>query len=368
METIYYGIDLHSTQITNHLIKKGGGKTIERENEKIYINEIGLKLLPKLTKNTHVCLEASGCSFKFAEMIKEYVKEVYVINPIDFKALYCTGKKLDKIDAKKLANRLKYYIESEDKDEDFPLVYIPQPHVIKLRKLFSGYKLVMRNAVSIKNRIHSILKSNMISYKREYLFKAVAVQMNNNELDEVDKFQIELLMEDIETMKKQINKIKYKILETGYKHFEDEIKILMSIKGVSDFIACANMADIGDIARFANAKKLSSYLRSTPKDDSSNNTTKIGKRNKKGRKLSFKLIIQGLNHIIKSTPKFQRFYEVKSKGKNKNTVRSAIVRKTIVAIFFMLRNKEIYKDCDMKSYELKLSNFEKKKKIFSKGT
>lgn len=367
METTYYGIDLHSTQITNHIIKKQGGKILARENEKIYINEIGAKLLPKFTKNTHVCIEASGFTFKFAEMIKDYVKKVYVINPLDFKALYCSGKKTDKIDAKKLANRLKYYIESEDGDEDFPLVYIPEKHVIKLRNLFSVYKLVMGNAVSLKNRIHSILKSNMIFYRREDLFKALAEEMNGANLDEVDKFQIELLMDDIENMKQKTKKIKNKILEIGYKHFENEIKLLISIKGISDFIACAIMADIGDIARFASSKKLSSYLRCTPKVDSTNETTRIGKRNKKGRKLSFELIIQGLNHIIKSTPKFQRFYEIKSKGKSKNTVRSAIVRKTIVAIFYMLRNKEIYKDCDIKCYELKLKNFEEKKKIFSQS-
>ena len=125
------------------------------------------------------------------------------------------------------------------------------------------------------------------------------------------------------------------------------------------------MSDIGDLKRFKNAKKLCSYLRSTPKVDGTNETIKIGKINKKGRKLSFELIIQGLTHIIKSTPKLQNFYDIKSKNKGKNKVRSAIVRKTIVAIFYMLRNNEIYKDCDYKNYEYKLKQFEIKKKEFS---
>jgi transposase len=364
LERKYCGIDLHSTQLTNHLIKKDEDKSIERKNEKIYVNQIKSKLLPNLTKDTYVCIEASGCTFKFAEMIRNHVKQVYVINPLDFKSLYCSGKKTDKIDAKKLANRLKYYVESEDKDEDFPLVYVPESHVIKMRKLFSVYKLVTGNAVSLKNRIHSILKSNLIFYKREHVFKVVEEELKGNELDEVDKFQIEILLEEISRLDEKITMIKNKILEIGYKHFEDKIKLLLSIKGISDFTACAIMSDIGKIERFANSKKLSSYLRSTSKVDSSNNTTKIGKRNKKGRKLSFELIIQGLPHIINSTPKFQSFYETKIKGKNKNVVRSAIVRRVIVAIFFMLRNKEIYSDYDKKNYEFKLKEFEKKKKIF----
>ena len=280
---MYCGIDLHSTQLTNHLIKKGKGKSIERKNEKIYVNQIQSKLLPNLTKDTYVCIEASGCTFKFAEMIRNHVKKVYVINPLDFKSLYCSGKKTDKIDAKKLANRLKYYIESADKDEDFPLVYIPESHVIKMRKLFSVYKLVTSNMVSLKNRIHSILKSNMIFYKREKLFKVIEEHLKGNDLDEVDKFQIEILLEEISRLDEKIIMIKNKILEIGYKHFEDEIKLLLSIKGISDFTAYAIMSDIGKIERFANSKKPSSYLRSAAKVDSSNNTTRIGKRNKKQR-------------------------------------------------------------------------------------
>lgn len=224
METVYYGVDLHSTQITNHLIKKEGGKA-ERFNEKIYINEIESKFIPKLTKNTYVCVEASTCTFKFVNLIKDYVKKVVVVNPIDFKALYCTGKKTDKIDAKKLANKLKYYIESEDKEEDFPEVYVPEKYVIDLRKLFSSYKLVQSNKDSIKNKIHAILRSNLIVYKREDLLKIIINDLENLKIEEIDKFQIKLLTENIESMEIQLEKIKVKILEIGYKNFEKEIKL-----------------------------------------------------------------------------------------------------------------------------------------------
>ena len=365
METLYYGIDLHSTQMTNHLIKKEGGVTTERINEKIYTNEIKEKLFPKLTKETYVCVEASTGTFKFANMIKDFVKQVVVINPIDFKALYCSGKKTDKIDSKKLANKLKYFIESKDGDEDFPEVYVPKDFVISLRKLFSSYNLLKSNKISLINRIHSIFKSNLIYYKAEDLFELVEKVFKDERIDEVDKFQIDLLKSEVESLEKKINEIKKKILEIGYKYFEEEIKLLISVKGVSDFTACAVMADVADVTRFKNAKKFCSYLRSAPRVDSTNRTTKIGKINKKGRKLAFELILQGLNHIIKSTPRFEEFYDRKTKGKSKNKVRSAIVRKTFVSVYYMLKNKEIYRECDKKKYTMKLKEFEKNKKIFS---
>jgi transposase len=366
METLYYGIDLHSTQITNHIIKKDEKGELQRSNEKIYTNELDDKLLPKLTKNSYVCVEASSCTYNFVKRIKDHVKQVIVINPIDFKNMYCTNKKTDRVDAKKLANKLKYFIESEDEDENFPEVYMPKEEVNQLRKLFSLYKLSSKNSIDVKNRIHSILRSNFIVYKKDSLFNRIEkVKEHFDKLDEIDVFQINILLDQLKTIEKSIGNIRMKIYEIGFKNFKEEIKLLISIKGISEFSACAIISDIGDINRFKNYKKLCSYLRSAPKVDASNNSIKNGSISKKGRKLTFELILQGLSHIIKSTPKFQEFYDRKSKGKGKNKVRSAIVRKTIVAIYYILKNREVYKDLDIKNYEYKLKQFEKTLNYFS---
>ena len=97
-------------------------------------------------------MEASTGAFAFAKTIEPYVKEVRVIHPTDFKALYMSGKKTDKIDTRKLANRLKYYVENKEEDEsDFPRVYIPEKKIIKLKRNFAIFlrKMKARSALLV---------------------------------------------------------------------------------------------------------------------------------------------------------------------------------------------------------------------------
>jgi len=75
------------------------------------------------------------------------------------------------------------------------------------------------------------------------------------------------------------------------------------MKGISVFTAIALVTDIATIERFPNSKHFASYLRSAPVIDNSNDTTRITKKNKFGRKLSVTLLSQSLNHFRDSKKK-----------------------------------------------------------------
>ncbi len=122
------------------------------------------------------------------------------------------------------------------------------------------------------------------------------------------------------------------------------------------------MSDVADINRFADAKCFCSYLRSAPRVDSSNQTTRIGRINKQGRILSVNLLIGSIVHF-KTYDKFRLFYEKKRNGKSSVKVRIAIVRKVLVAIYHMLKKNEYfyYMDKEFHLYKLKdYNNFLKK--------
>src|SRR5574344_260813 len=110
--TSYYGIDLHKDQITWHCIHKTGNGETVRENGKISTDRVHEELVPMLTVNdSYLIVEASGSSFFFYSLVEAHCKKAFVVNPVAFRELYMTGKKTDRIDAKKLAERLKYHIE-----------------------------------------------------------------------------------------------------------------------------------------------------------------------------------------------------------------------------------------------------------------
>lgn len=363
--TTYYGIDLHTSQFTVHAITKCGGRITERQTVSFALKELP-RFISELTAHDIVCVEASNGAFSFAQRLCPYVTEVIVIDPFAFKALYMTGKKTDKIDAGKLAEFLYLHKqrEAEGFAETIPRVYIPDDAVIQLRQLFSTYNVIRRNIVRLKNRIHSLLKQHLVSYESATLFRAyhLDVLLKRAALPEICRRQILCLRTQLEYEQEASQEIKNMIMEIGYSKFEKEITLLISIMGVSPFTACAVMTDIADIARFKGYKQLCSYLQAGMRVDSSAQTTHNGKLNKKARKLAFRMLLQGVHHAMKNSPVYSDFYRRKTKGKSKGKVRCAVVRKIIVGIYYMLKNKETWKYCNAAQYNRKLLEMSREKK------
>ena len=102
MATVYIGVDLHASRLVAHIIKRSIDDVLERSDISISTEDIATKFISLLTPETYILVEASSCTFTFIDMVKPYVKKAIAVNPSDFKALYVTGKKNDRIDAKKL--------------------------------------------------------------------------------------------------------------------------------------------------------------------------------------------------------------------------------------------------------------------------
>jgi transposase len=81
------------------------------------------------------------------------------------------------------------------------------------------------------------------------------------------------------------------------------------MKGVSVFITIAIIADIIEVSRFKDSKHSTSYLRSAPREASSNTTVSNKGTNKMGRKLSSTLLTQSLNHVMNASGKLRRWHE-----------------------------------------------------------
>jgi transposase len=109
--------------------------------------------------------------------------------------------------------------------------------------------------------------------------------------------------------------------------FMKEIEILTSMSGISVITAIAIIADVIAVSRFRNSKHFTSYLRSAPRVESSNNKTVIKSTTKAGRKLAITLLSQSLNHFRDGTRKLQKWYEAAQIFKKKGVVRMALCRK-----------------------------------------
>jgi transposase len=139
--------------------------------------------------------------------------------------------------------------------------------------------------------------------------------------------------------------------------FMKQIDILTSISGVSVITALAIIADVVDISRFKNAKHFTSYLRSAPQVESSNEKTIIKSTNKAGRKLSITLLSQSLNHFRDSNKKLNTWYNRLSVYKKKGIIRMALCRRVFCEIYQMLKKEEYHYSRNPALHEKKITEY-----------
>lgn len=355
---IFLGIDLHSNNFTCCFIFQNNKKKILKTfklTSKLEIEDF----FSMLTLNTIVMIEASTNTFKFVKLLQDRVKDVYVANTHKLKLISLVKKKTDKIDAEKLAIFLKMQITTGE--ELIRNVYIPDEKIQDLRGFFTTYNLLKKQIGQIKNRIHALLKQNLFPFTKEYIFgKARRKEIKKIKIGLAGEYQINILFDSLERLEANKSKIEDAIKCFGQEYYK-EINILTSMRGISILSAIAIIADIGTIKRFPNSKHFTSYLRSAPGVDSSNDTVRVTKTTKFGRKLSVVFLSQALNHFRDSNIKLNRWYlkKIDIEKNKKGKIRMALCRKVFTEIYQMLKKEEYhyYRDIDnhnkkMKSYKI----------------
>lgn len=360
METVYLGIDFHATKSVYHRIARTAEGKLVRTNGTFYTEDIP-RFLETLDRETYVCVEASSGVFEFCELLQPRVKEVIVIHPNGFRRMYLAGKKTDKVDAKNLADRLKAHIEDDDEKDGFPSVWIPPRAVRELREMFSSLQLLKTQIGMHRNKIRSILRQHMSASARDDGLEYMKV--DDLDVPETARWLIRQHQTLLTTTLQMKKELEVRIKRAAVAYDEPTMQLLVTIFGVSLMGSSALLADAGCIERFKTAKKLAHYLRSAPRVDSSNKTTRIGSLDKAGRKIAFGYLIEGLVNIYSGNPNYKSYYESKTKGKSKGKVRAALVRKTITTIFYMWKNRKAYSFPHDRVTECKLKEILKLKEV-----
>jgi transposase len=307
--------------------------------------------------DTYILVEATINTFSFVALFKDLVREVIVANTYQLKSVGVPGKKTDKIDAFKLAEKLKAQVVSGV--QQIVPVTIPPKEIRDLRALFATYRTLRKEIGRTKNRIHSLLKENLYPFTKEYIFgKGARKEIRRISDDYYLSFQINLLMDTLERLEEAFDGLVIEIKKAG-SPFMAQINILTSMSGISVITAIAVIADVVDVSRFRNSKHFASYLRSVPRVESSNDKTIIKSTTKAGRKLSITLLSQSLNHFRDDNKKLYNWYERAKIFKKKGIVRMALCRKVITEIYQMMKKDEFHYFMNPVLHEKKMLEYKK---------
>jgi transposase len=311
-----------------------------------------------------VVLEASAGAMYWAEKVQSQGASCVVIDAYRFRIIRDSWQKTDKRDAVNLS--LALWLASRSGEMKLPEVWQPGPVVRELRRYFGLYELLNKQIRQLKNEIHGVLLDNGVRdralgkrladnpAKAEELLKTV-------ELSAASRMCIQTslaLLVNVEAQKKTLAR---EICQAG-KPLEAEVKLLISIRGVTPLLALAFLSEVGDITRFRSARRLHSYLGVVPTVRSSGGVTHNGRINRRSRGLTRTLFTQAAIHLVDSSPLLARFYRELVARKGYGRARIALLRKIFSMMRRMLLAGEVYRWTESKLYEKKLSGYAKELK------
>lgn len=340
----YIGIDVHKNSL-QVAITDEKGKILEEF--KVNTTREGFKeLLHKLKPSDSVLIEATTNAFQVYDIILEKVKQVAISNPIKTKVIAEARVKTDKKDARTLATLLRL--------EAYYPVWVPPKSKRRERKFVSLYVQFQRTAVRLKNRIHSILQTNMIKPKVKDIFSEEGKKWLRSleNLSEDDKYEVEICLEVLESVEKNKKKLEKEIEAKAIK--DKDVLRLMQIPGINLLSGFIIMSEIGEIERFANSGKLSCYAGLVPSVHQSSQKSYTGRITKAGRKRLRWILIQCANINLRYGVQFRGFYQRIKKKKGHNVAVVAVARKMLEVIWHLLKKEEVYQHLEGGKYANKI--------------
>jgi transposase len=233
--------------------------------------------------------------------------------------------------------------------------------VRELRRLFGLYELLNKQIRQLKNQIHGVLLDNGVRDR------ALGKRMADNparaqewlrevELSAASRLCIQSSLVLLVGLQEQKEGLKREIYHAG-RTLEAEVKLLISIRGITPLLAVVFLAEVGDIRRFTSARKLHSYLGVVPTVRSSGGMTRGGAINRRSRALSRSLFTQIAIHLVNSSPVVGRFYRELSHRKGYGRARIALLRKTFSMMRRMLLSRQPYRWTETTLYKRKLEEY-----------
>ena len=242
----YHGVDLHKKYATISVRNEEGTeeKFVRAQTDiKGYVSGLG--------REDAVVLEASAGVLYWAEKIQAQGARCVVIDAYRFRIIRDSWKKTDKHDAANLS--LALWLASRSGEMKLPEVWQPDPVVRELRRLFGMYELLNRQIRQLKNEIHGVLLDSGIR-DRTLGDTLVATPTNPEEL--LGKMDLSVasevcirtslaLLANLDAKKEAL---KVEIYQAG-KPLESQVKLLLSIRGITPLLALAFLSEVGDIRR-----------------------------------------------------------------------------------------------------------------------
>ncbi|APO68617.1 IS110 family insertion sequence transposase domain-containing protein [Rhizobium gallicum] len=323
----HIGVDYHKSY--SHLVvQDSSGKTLRSGRVKNDRQSLG-GFLERYRENSHAVVEATRNWMVMYDWLDDICDDVVLAHPWKVKAIADAKIKTDKIDATVLAHLLRADLVPEARE---------------LRIALRERMFYVRLRTMTKNRIVTVFdrypeQTAQLKKLGDLFGKAGRVQLAQVNVSEIDRIQIDRGLDFIADIDVRIKQSEATIRTMTKAN--GNVKLLKTIPGIGEFFARLIDAEIDDLSRFRNPKKLAAYAGLVPSTYSSGGKTFHGKIIKQGDKWLRWAFVEAVGPAIASDAQLRAQYEhLKFRGTNK--ARVAIARKLLTIAFQILRDQRAY--------------------------
>lgn len=350
-----YGVDLHSSLLIVAQLPENASVSqrckisrYERSEFKVFFS--------LLKPGDTVAVECLTNVWWFIEQVEKCGSRPVVVNNYKFRIICDSAAKTDKKDAEKICRFLLLDL--------LPQVWIPPKPIRHAREIVSHLEFLRKHQQAIKNRIRSMLLYRGIQFNSALLKSAIGKQRLLELVNTVDPNAYMMLMgliEDCETLATRRDRLEKTLIKIVHEYMSDEFSNALSITGVSAYTAAVVLAQIGDITRFDDHKKLISYFGLNPTIHQSNKMKHVGHISRQGSHSARSVLSQAALNAIRYTPTLRDSYLRIKERRGHGRAMVAIMLRLTKRLFYILKRNEPANECKEKLYLTKLKQLEKLK-------
>ena len=304
---------------------------VEKIFNKIPIEQLQSWARKHLAENDLVLLEASGNSFQVVRTLAALGYKGIVLESCHLGKLKEAHANNDKISAVRIG---KTYLCGTAKK-----VWVPDTLTQERRDWFHAHTKAVRRTTQLRARLRSYLSDNGVRLKKDVHLTEAQAEGKIKKARQWTPRQwliIETLLMDLRHADTQ--RKRWRALISQEVLTDPEMAALVRLCGIREMVAFALVAFIGDIKRFANAKKLVAYVGLNPAFDDSGNSKWSGGIGGHGNKHLRWLLLEAAQSVFRS-PKNQIARwgkKLLARKGSLNLAACAVARKLVTAVWYLM--------------------------------
>ena len=279
-------------------------------------------------------MEASGNAFCVAERLRALKRKVVILESHRAGKVGKTYCATDRVDAIKIA---RIYLSALS-----PVVWQPDTKTRERREVFSAYQAVVKEGMRLKQQIKSMLNEHCVRLEKGFRLShpsAIGRLLRRRKWTEAQKMLLSQLHAGLVGARVRRQRLRHYMAQEILA--EKELLRLTRLCGINLITLYGLIAAIGEIKRFATARKLSAYFGLNPTVEQSGNYEGSGALKRHGRGAIRALLVQSAKKLLQVDNPLQKWGLALAARRGRNKAAVAIARKLCVAVWHVMQGHVI---------------------------